>query len=503
MALIGRVHPDCVNVANPYHECTENCLRKIAEGKGRKNKKKSGSILDIPILGGRKERSRPKPPQDLDNVSDRSVVYPFDAQSSPSKDKVKLVENGSVLDDPIFGKRKQVSQPKPGEQHDNGQGVDASSFPEKLKIENGSPLDDPIFGRRKQVAQPKPHEELDNGSGQGAVNPSGSPLSPSNDIVKIGNGSTLDDLIFGRKKQGSEQKSPEELDNVSGSGIVYPSDSQLSPSKEKVKLENGEHKSYSGPLAEVKDSSLNKEKVQTSPLVPASGIIKMTPSLSFPTHNVGEGATDSPSENRSFSFSGTPHVFEESDEDDVLSVNSDASVSVGKYRVKGSLSSILQSIFDKYGDVAASCKLESNVIRSYYLECVCYVVQELKRTSDKQLTKSKVKEMSAMLKDVESSGMDVGWLRLMLNECAESVDLMSQHRAVEVAKANCDRDIELIRKELESQMEALALKEKEVAETRAHLRDLEHKSSILSETVSNMKSKVENLKSKSLLDNVL
>lgn len=323
-------------------------------------------------------------------------------------------------------------------------------------------------------------------------------------------GSTLDDLIFGRKKQGSEQKSPEELDNVPGSGIVYPSDSQLSPSKEKVKLENGEHKSYSGPLAEVKDSSLNKEKVQTSPLVPASGIIKMTPSLSFPTHNVGEGATDSPSENRSFSFSGTPHVFEESDEDDVLSVNSDASVSVGKYRVKGSLSSILQSIFDKYGDVAASCKLESNVIRSYYLECVCYVVQELKRTSDKQMTKSKVKEMSAMLKDVESSGMDVGWLRLMLNECAESVDLMSQHRAVEVAKANCDRDIELIRKELESQMEALVLKEKEVAdakkqvaETRAHLRDLEHKSSILSETVGNMKSKVENLKSKSLLDNVL
>lgn len=54
----------------------------------------AGSILDIPILGGRKERSRPKPPQDLDNVSDRSVVYPFDAQSSPSKDKVKLVENG-------------------------------------------------------------------------------------------------------------------------------------------------------------------------------------------------------------------------------------------------------------------------------------------------------------------------------------------------------------------------------------------------------------------------
>ncbi|KAM5562559.1 hypothetical protein ABKV19_017660 [Rosa sericea] len=545
MALIGRVHPDCVNVANPYHECTENCLRKIAEGKGRKNKKKSdnggdikdgefnrkmagerrvdatrasnpyhqsgqsfpkrtaggeahgdikesGSILDVPILGGRKERSRPKTPKDLDNVSDRSVVYPYDAQSSPSKDKVK-VENGSVLDDPIFGKRKPVSQTRSAEEHENGQDVDPSSFPEKLKIENGSALDDPIFGRRKQVAQPKPHEELDNGSGQGSVNPSGSPMSPSNEIVKIGNGSTLDDLIFGRKKQGSEPKPQEEIENVPV-----------------VKLDNDEYKSYSGPLAQVKDPSLNNKQIKSSGAVPTSGIIKMTPSLSLPTHNGGEGATDSPSENRSFSFSGSPHVFEESDDDDARSVNSDASVSVGKYRVKGSLCSILQSIFDKYGDIAASCQLESIVIRSYYLECVCYVVQELKRTSVKQLTKSKVKEMSAMLKDVESSGMDVGWLRLMLNECAQSIDLVSQHRAFELEKANCDRGIESIRKELESQMEALALKEKEVAdakkqvsETRAHLRELELKSSILSETVSNLKSKVENLQSKSLLDKVL
>ncbi|XP_004290730.1 PREDICTED: uncharacterized protein LOC101314427 isoform 2 [Fragaria vesca subsp. vesca] len=456
MALIGKVHPDCVNVANPYHECTENCLRKIAEGKGRKNKKKtdnggdikdgefnkkmagdrrvdatrasnpyhqsgqsfpkrtagaeargdikeSGSILNVPILGGRKERSRPKTPQDHDNVSDRSVVYPYDAQSSPSTDKVK-VENGSVLDDPIFGKRKPVSQPRPVEEH-----------------ENGSALDDPIFGRRKPATQPKP-QELVNGSGQGAVNPSGPPLSPSNEIVNIGNGSTLDDLIFGRKKQGSEPKPQEELENVPA-----------------VKLENGDYKSYSGPLAEVKDPTLNKQ-IQSSGVVPTSGIIKMTPSLSLPMHNGVEGATDSPPENRSFSFS----------------------------------------------------------------------VQELKRTSVKQLTRSKVKEMLAMLKDVESSGMDVAWLRLMLNECAESIDIMSQHRAFEVAKANCDRDIESARKELESQMEALAVKEKEVADakkqvsvTRAHLRELELKSSSLSEAVSKMKSKAENLQSKPLLDKVL
>ena len=36
----GRVHPECANAANPYHECGVYCLEKIAEGKGRKEKDK-------------------------------------------------------------------------------------------------------------------------------------------------------------------------------------------------------------------------------------------------------------------------------------------------------------------------------------------------------------------------------------------------------------------------------------------------------------------------------
>ncbi|XP_021810432.1 uncharacterized protein LOC110753774 isoform X5 [Prunus avium] len=470
MSLIGRVHPDCVNVSNPYHECTENCLRKIQEGKGRKTKKKSGSIIDVPILGRKKERSRPKPPQELDNVPGQGAVYHLDAPSS--KEKVNL-ENVLIA---------------------------------------GSILDDPIFGRRKQGSQPKTSEELED--------------VPVEDSV-------LDDPIFGRRKHGSKPKHPEEIENVPDEGVLYPSDLPSSPSKEKVKLQNGEHKSYSPPISEVKDPSFNKVQVQSSLLVPPSGIITMPEypkdppengatdvTSELPGHgednenlhhsvpnltvnNAGEGAAGSASDSRSFSFSGTLQPFEESDEEETRSVNSDSSVSVGKYRVKGSFSSILQSIFDKYGDIAASCQLESIVIRSYYLECVCYVVQELKRTSIKQLTKPKVKEMLSMLKDVESSGMDVGWLRLIINECAETTELVSRHRAFEAAKANCDRDIESTKKELESHMEVLAQKEKEVAETRARLRELELKSSALSETVSNMKSKVDNLQTKPLLDKVL
>ncbi|KAB2602714.1 hypothetical protein D8674_003719 [Pyrus ussuriensis x Pyrus communis] len=525
MSLIGRVHPECVNVANPYHECTENCLRKIAEGKGRKltkkksdfgssfkdveykkkgaedkrasnpyhdpefyrqraaaaeprgDKKESGSLLDIPILGRKKERSRPNTPQELD----RSVIYHLDAPSSPSKEKVKL--------------------------------------------ENGSVLDDPIFGRRKQGSQPKPSEVLDNVTGRGVIYPSD---APSKEIVQVENGSALDDPIFGGRRPGSRPKRPEERDNVPDE------------IKEKVKIGNGEHKSYSPPAAEVKDATSNKEQVPSSLLVPPSGILTMPENPKNPRENDAtyvaserpghgednenihspgvdsnrtvnnvEGATGS-AYGSGFSFSGTLHAFEDSDDEDTRSVNSESSVSVGKYRVKGSFSSILQSIMEKYGDIAASCQLESVVMRSYYLECVCYIVQELKRTSVKQLTKTKVKEMLSMLKDVESSGMDVGWLRFLINECAEAIELVTQHRAFEAAKANCDRDIESARKELESQMEVLALKEKEVAnakkqvaETRAHLRELELKSSVFTENISNIKSKVENLPSKPLLDKVL
>ncbi|KAF5745348.1 putative Pre-mRNA-splicing factor syf2 [Tripterygium wilfordii] len=33
-----RVHPDCINASNPYHECVEYCFRKIAEVKARMDK---------------------------------------------------------------------------------------------------------------------------------------------------------------------------------------------------------------------------------------------------------------------------------------------------------------------------------------------------------------------------------------------------------------------------------------------------------------------------------
>ncbi|CAA2978508.1 pre-mRNA-splicing factor syf2-like [Olea europaea var. sylvestris] len=54
MAEEGRVHPDCRNASNPYHECGEYCFKVIAETKKKTNKNDtgmqvvsdSGAILD-------------------------------------------------------------------------------------------------------------------------------------------------------------------------------------------------------------------------------------------------------------------------------------------------------------------------------------------------------------------------------------------------------------------------------------------------------------------------
>lgn len=40
----GRVHPDCRNASNPYHECSEYCFKVIAELKARSQKNEPGFV---------------------------------------------------------------------------------------------------------------------------------------------------------------------------------------------------------------------------------------------------------------------------------------------------------------------------------------------------------------------------------------------------------------------------------------------------------------------------
>nr|XP_048336833.1 uncharacterized protein LOC107427294 isoform X3 [Ziziphus jujuba var. spinosa] len=478
----GKVLSDCNYASNPYHECTDYCLRKIAEGKGRKDKKKSERASEALIitfflnLGGQfgflflfEDHGSARRDDELNKKCDEKKVHPSCPKASNPYHECD--------DDCVkrFGVEPQQDIGKTG-----------SIFAIPIKA-----------GRRKKhESESKPLQEVDKVPAQGKVYAPESPFLPSH---------------FASAEKGEESESEEHFPSVPYSGEIH-----------------------------IADPPSNVKKVQSPQLVPTSGILAMQDNPKDPPNKAVESPSNEPpvdkkednnhhamleespkssinnmreitAESINFTFSGISNAFEESDDDESQSVISDSSsISVGKYRVKERVSSTLQAIFDKFGDIAASCKLESLSMRSYYLECLCFVVQELQSTSIKQLTKSKVKEMLAILKDVECAGIDVSWLRKVLNESMEDIELVSQQRTLGAAKANCDHDIELLRKQLESQMEDLALKEKEVAEakkqvaeSKAHLKELELKASVLDETLGTVKSKVATLQTKSILDGVL
>ncbi|KAG6711953.1 hypothetical protein I3842_05G081500 [Carya illinoinensis] len=443
MAQKGNVLQDCPNASNPYHECTDSCIKRIAQGQTRKEKKKSDdSNGEIKTHSACSKASNPY--HECDEFCIKRV-----AGVEMRRDKK---ETGSMILDVSrsFGRRKKEgSQPNSPQVNDNAffrNTVYPSDFSSKKKVEATNGEDFPHSpARAKETHAQEPSYKKGPVQSSHSVPPSGIITSPFLPIDTPKENSTS---IFGKTPNNRE------VDE-----------------KPKASLP-----SFSNPIVD--------DKVE---------------------HGAGSAAGS-----MTFSFFGIPNGSEGSDEEEIQSVVSDSCVSVGRYHVKESLASILQSIFDKYGDIAANCQLESTSLRSYYLECVCTVVKELQSSSIIHLTKAKLKELLAILKDAESSQIDVSWLRGRINEITEDIELIGQHRSIEAAKANCDRDLESTRKELESQMEDLSLKEKEVdiarkqvAETRARLSEFELKSSQLNETSLSIRSKIENSPGQSLLDELL
>ncbi|KAG8644077.1 uncharacterized protein LOC110626937 isoform X2 [Manihot esculenta] len=403
MADYGRVHPDCVNASNPYHECAVACLEKIAQGQGRKEKKKSGSfIFEASRSFGRKKKGSESLPRSArDNISAVKTVYSTDSLSPRS---------------PLSTKKKVESE--------NSQSSSSS-------------------GQHSEEAFPQDHS-FDKGQVQSTefVHPSGNLMPNGTKSLSLGSFTCF--------------------------AIVPPTN----PEDDQKSLASSEKAS----------SPISKNLEVTN--APTSKSLNST-------------------------FTNISRASEESD-DEIQSVISDSCVSVGKYHVRSTAASILQLILDKYGDIAANCRLESTSLRAYYLECLCSVVQELQSTSLNQLSKSKVKEFLAVLKDIESVQIDVSWLRSILNELTEAMELNKQQQAAEEAKSSCIHTIESTKKELESMMEDLAKKEKEVAaakalveETKARLRELKLESCRLSDTILSTRSKMEKFHIKPFADEIL
>ncbi|CAH8296940.1 unnamed protein product [Eruca vesicaria subsp. sativa] len=179
------------------------------------------------------------------------------------------------------------------------------------------------------------------------------------------------------------------------------------------------------------------------------------------------GKNDTASEISEVNVVSPPSSYVKDDDDDeegveldLQSVMSDTCVSVGKYRVSSGVSTILQSIINKYGDIATNCRLESASMRSRYLDCLCSLMQELGSTPVAQLTELKVKEMLAVIKDLESVNIDVGWLRSVLEEFAR------YQENADAEKERQEKSVRSKKQELEIHEADLAKIEEEAREVR-------------------------------------
>ncbi|KAL4312571.1 hypothetical protein GQ457_01G045440 [Hibiscus cannabinus] len=544
----GKVHRNCANAENPYHECGAYCLEKIANGKGYKEKDKK--ILDNRYSikevvhnkrtngGSRAQPNCPKASNPYHECNENCIQNTSKAatlgvgKEPDNRYSMKEVVRNKRTND---GSRAQPNCPKASNPYHECNENCIQNTSKASTLGAGKESDNRNGTKQGELIRKK------NDKGRVRQN-CGKASNPYHECdenclksteTKTESGSRFVDASrsFDRKKKGSEshKNSPRALEIAPALDAIHHGDPKSLQShlyREKMEEENGESFSSSEQYAEEiysRDQSSDKAQIQYSQPLPMPGKIMSpgdTPAkykakevLNSPKKSSDANSEDAKEDATSstFSFSGIIQALEDSDqEEDVKSVISDSCVSVGKYHVKASISLTLQSIFDKHGDIAANCQLESASMRAYYLECLCAVIQELHSTSFKQLTRVKVKEIFAVLKDVESANIDVSWLRAPLNEISEAVDLVSQLQTFEAKKVKYESSAESVKKELESRMENLAQKEKEaadaqelVAKTKARFDDMEREYSQLDQTLSSIASITEKFSGKSLANELL
>lgn len=176
-----------------------------------------------------------------------------------------------------------------------------------------------------------------------------------------------------------------------------------------------------------------------------------------------------PDESQSFSLSEITRmkgIIVKKNEEIQSIVSAESIVSVGDYRVRASVSATLHQILDKHGDIASGSKLHSVATRSYYLEMLASVVFELQTTPLKHLKESRVVEILAIVRDVESVKIKAGWLTPVLEEIVEAVKHYDRHKRSGMEREVWEGEVLLARQEMEKEVKELKEREKGLKEWR-------------------------------------
>ncbi|CAN1259565.1 hypothetical protein LINPERPRIM_LOCUS10184 [Linum perenne] len=430
MAIHGRVHPECVNAGNPYHECGAICLEMISQGVTRKPKSRRKSGIKRggakqahkfrnPNYGEERRAPNPNCPKSVNPFHDCGKNCTEDYPSNPQD--IYEDPRSFILGAPVSKIRKEIkalSQPNSpqGAAKPVYLGVVASPRSPLSNRDSNKKSADSDGGRSTTLCELLRHQQFEGTR-------SGNMSHESATIVEVTNN--------GSSSSQSNRKSVD-------------LDTRRSGTLSRRELDDIRSRNRSLEIREVTNNASSSSKAAALYQQQFDKILSRDPS-----HE-------------------SPIITQET--------NNDPIIPVGRYHVRAGIAPTLSSILDKYGDIAENCILESISVISYVLECLCYLLRGIQSLTN---SKPKVKELLAVLKDVESVGIDVSWLR----DEVVIVNIQQQ--------AECHLAIELVRRELESLMADLDSKEKDLAEAAAKverlkvgLEELEGESLRLKEAVS-------------------
>ncbi|XP_038723303.1 uncharacterized protein LOC120015145 [Tripterygium wilfordii] len=90
------------------------------------------------------------------------------------------------------------------------------------------------------------------------------------------------------------------------------------------------------------------------------------------------------------------------------------------YRVKEASVPVLRSVLKKHGDIAANSHMKSVEIRSLLLGQVCEIVRKLQTKKYIYLVQFELEQMLAVVHDLKSANLEIGWLHKRLEEILEA-----------------------------------------------------------------------------------
>ncbi|CAL9228666.1 unnamed protein product [Arabidopsis halleri] len=515
----GKVHHDCPNSANPYHECNDQCFKRISSGDVPKKEKKRFGF-------GKPACSKETPPTSPARViaGNRSPLPSYYGKRMLESDESPSFSSS----DDSFN----ANLPTPRSLlhgNETASGINwlpmSPSFAVYCKndsfastidhCEGETPIHDEMLSKTRHKTPLSPdtrprtseHRTRNQGPRSKTPEPRGSYLEPPRPRIP------QTQPVQHRSLESAGLKSPQKVETRPQIPQTQPRSFNIGGNYHYA----AQASKYYGNKADsvyTKDQDkcvLLYPEILLSPRKnPTSRSITMLHQKSLDQQS--NEPPELPDECQSFTLSEIEcmkglKIYETGEE--MESMIPESYVYVGRYKVRASVSATLQKILDKHGDIASGSKLQSLPTKSYSLETLAAVVLELQSTPLKELKETRVLEMLSVVTDAESVKIRAGWLREILNEILEAANHYDGHETTVVEKEARELDMLFEREEMEKIQEEVRLKEKEakdfrkgVMEMAGRLGELEMKRARLEKRLAFLSSKVEKFEGESLLENV-